>query len=75
MSLDASFLVYVLSPILLYIAATVWWLSRLRSQGESVWGIMVMGVILLVVLGFLTVVLLICFLASHPMDPAPPPFP
>lgn len=75
MSYDASVIMYVLTPILLYIAATVWWLSRLRNRGESIGGILVMGLILLVVLGLLTIGLAICFMFNNPMDPALRPTP
>jgi len=70
MSLQASFLLYVVVPILGYLTLSVLLGHRLRqSQRWTTWGLVGVGIALLLGLVLLSAAVLFLFLAYHPMDP------
>jgi hypothetical protein len=70
MSLPGSFLLYVVVPILGYLALSVLLGYRLRhSQRWTTWGLVGVGVALLLGLVLLSAAILFLFLIYHPMDP------
>jgi hypothetical protein len=70
MSLQGSFLLYVVAPILGYLALSVLLGNRLRhSQRWTAWGLVGVGAALLLGLALLSAAALFLFLIYHPMDP------
>ena len=70
MSLQISFLLYVVVPVLGYLSLSVPLGYRLhQSQRWTTWGLVGVGVALLLGLVLLSAAVLFMFLASHPMDP------